>query len=106
SRSGLTWFHLVESASPCPTRPADLVYALFVLSHLPRPEGLLRRWMGEIGCGGVLALDEVEWIRTDNAAFRRYLKLVGALLSVRGSTIVTGPIIERFDGGPQGRRRP
>ena len=61
--------------------------------------------MGELGCGGVLALDEVEWIRTDNAAFRRYLKLVGALLSVRGSTLVTGPIIERFDGGPHGRKR-
>jgi trans-aconitate 2-methyltransferase len=102
---GVTFFHHDVMDLPFPRRPANLVYARFVLSHLPRPDRLLLAWMGEVGPGGVLALDEVAWIRTDNAAFRRYLKLVGALLSVHGSTLVTGPIVERFDGGPHGRKR-
>jgi SAM-dependent methyltransferase len=102
---GVTFFHHDVTDLPFPRRPAGLVYARLVLSHVPRTELLMRAWMGELGPGGVLALDEVESISTDNAALRRYLKLLGALVSVRGSSVAAGPIVDRFDGGPDGRKR-
>jgi len=102
---GVTFLDHDVTDLPFPQRPADLVYARMVLSHVPRPRDLMPAWMDELSPDGVLALDEVEWIRTDNDAFRRYLELLGALLSTRGSTIAAGPIVARFDGGPHGRQR-
>src|SRR5690349_23859665 len=34
------------------------------------PDRLVRAWMSQLELGGVLALDEVEWIRTDDPALR------------------------------------
>ena len=48
---------------------------------------------------------EVERIDTDDVAMTRYLEILRALLEVRGSTLAVGPLIERFDGGPDGRSR-
>jgi SAM-dependent methyltransferase len=102
---GVEFLHHDVVDVPFPHRPADLVYSRFVLSHAPRPLDLMPGWMDELAPGGVLALDEVEWIRTDNDAFRRYLELLEALFARRGSTIAAGPIVEGFDGGPHGERR-
>jgi trans-aconitate 2-methyltransferase len=90
---------------PFPTGRANLVYARFVLSHIPRPDRVVPAWMGQLELGGVLALDEVEWIRTDDPALRRYLTMLAALLEARGSSLAAGPIADRFDGGPGGRKR-
>jgi trans-aconitate 2-methyltransferase len=90
---------------PFPTGRANLVYARFVLSHIPRPDRLVRAWMTQLELGGVLAIDEVQWIRTDEPVLRRYLTLVSALLEARGSSLAAGPIADRFDGGRDGRKR-
>ncbi len=90
---------------PFPTGPADLVYARFVLSHVPRPDRIVAGWMGALAPGGVLALDEVERIDTDDRVLVRYLEILGALLDIRGSTLAAGPVVERFDGGPDGAKR-
>jgi trans-aconitate 2-methyltransferase len=90
---------------PFPTGRANLVYARFVLSHIPRPDRIVRAWMTQLELGGVLAIDEVEWIRTDNPVFRRYLTMLAALLEARGSSLAAGPIADKFDGGPGGRKR-
>jgi trans-aconitate 2-methyltransferase len=90
---------------PFPTGRANLVYARFVLSHIPRPDRLVRAWMSQLQLGGVLALDEVQWIRTDDPALRRYLTMLAALFEARGSSLAAGPIADKFDGGPDGRKR-
>jgi trans-aconitate 2-methyltransferase len=90
---------------PFPAGRANLVYARLLLSHIPRPDRLVRAWMTQLELGGVLALDEVEWIHTDEPALRRYLTLVAALLEARGSSLAAGPIADRFDGGRDGRKR-
>jgi trans-aconitate 2-methyltransferase len=90
---------------PFPTGRANLVYVRLLLSHIPRPDRLVRAWMTQLELGGVLALDEVEWIHTDEPALRRYLTLVAALLEARGSSLAAGPIADRFDGGRDGRKR-
>jgi ubiquinone/menaquinone biosynthesis C-methylase UbiE len=90
---------------PFPTGPADLVYARFLLSHVPRPDRVMAAWMTALTPGGVIALDEVEQIDTNDATLAGYLELLGALMEVRGSALATGPMIDRFDGGPDGYRR-
>lgn len=90
---------------PFPTGRANLMYARFVLSHIPRPDRVVRAWMTQLELGGVLALDEVEWIRTDDAVLRRYLTILSALLAARGSALAAGPIVDKFDGGRDGRKR-
>ncbi len=103
--AGVTFVEHDVMDLPFPTGPADLVYARFVLSHVPRPDRIMAGWMSALAPGGVLALDEVEQIDTDDVAMTRYLEILGALLEVRGSTLAVGPLIERFDGGPDGRSR-
>jgi SAM-dependent methyltransferase len=90
---------------PFPTGRVNLMYARFVLSHIPRPDRVVRAWMTQLELGGVLALDEVEWIRTDDAVLRRYLTILSALLKARGSALAAGPIVDKFDGGRDGRKR-
>lgn len=90
---------------PFPTGRANLIYARFVLSHIPRPDRVVPAWMSQLELGGVLALDEVEWIRTDNPDLRRYLTMLAALLEARGSSLAAGPIADKFDGGQGGRKR-
>jgi trans-aconitate 2-methyltransferase len=102
---GVTFLHHDVTDLPFPTPRAELVYARFVLSHVARPDRVVRAWMEHVAPGGVLALDEVEWIRTDNAQLRRYLAVLASLLEARGSALAAGPIIERFDGGPHARNQ-
>jgi hypothetical protein len=61
--------------------------------------------MTQLELGGVLALDEVEWIRTDDPTLRRYLTMLSSLLEARGSSLAAGPIVDKFDGGRDGRKR-
>ena len=90
---------------PFPTGRVNLMYARFVLSHIPRPDRVVRAWMTQLELGGVLALDEVEWIRTDDPTLRRYLTMLSELLKARGSSLAAGPIVDKFDGGRDGRKR-
>ena len=102
---GVAFLHHDVMDLPFPTGRANLVYGRFVLSHIPRPDRLVRAWMSQLELGGVLALDEVEWIRTDDPALRRYLTLLATVLEARGSSLAAGPIADKFDGGPGGRKR-
>jgi SAM-dependent methyltransferase len=93
--------HLVHDATslPFPGGPADLIYARLLLSHLPEPEDLTARWLGALRPGGRLLLDEVEWIRTQDTAFQRYLALVTQMLSARGQDLYIGARIEKATRG-------
>ena len=90
---------------PLPGAPADLVYGRLLLSHIPRPDRVVRAWMSQLAPGGVLALDEVGWISTSEPALSRYLEMLEDLLAVRGSALAAGPIVDGLDGGTDGRKR-
>ncbi len=93
--------HLVHDVTslPFPGGRADMIHARLLLSHLPDPEGLTSRWLTQLRPGGRLLLDEVEWIRTRDAAFQRYLALVTQLLRSRGQELYIGARIERATRG-------
>jgi SAM-dependent methyltransferase len=78
------------TAADLPGTPADLVYARFVLSHLPRRDAVVRGWFEALAPGGALVVEEVEWIATEDDVFRRYLEITRGLIAHHGGDLYTG----------------
>jgi len=101
--TGLAYAVHDVSRVPLPAGPADLVYARLLASHLADPAGAIHAWSGALRPGGRLLLDEVEWIRSEGGAFRRYLGLVEGLLGARGQCLAIGPRLEGAAADAAGR---
>ena len=61
--------------TPFPLGPADVIFARLLLAHLPDRRGVVARWITQLAPGGVMLLDEIEEIRTDEPAFAEYLPI-------------------------------
>lgn len=81
---------------PFPAGPADVIYCRFLLTHLGEPSAQAERWTGELKPGGVLLLDELEGISTENKAFLAYLRLLVRTLQSQGRSLFVGPAIDRL----------
>jgi SAM-dependent methyltransferase len=79
------------ATTPLPGGPADLVFARFVLSHLPARLAVLRGWLDAVAPGGVLAIEEVDRIDTDDPVFAEYLGITSGLMADRGGELYVGP---------------
>lgn len=79
---------------PLPPGGADLIFARFLLSHLQRPEAVVADWTKQLGSGGLLLLEEVEWIQTLHPVFDAYLEIVAAMLAHHGSELYVGPRLD------------
>lgn len=85
-------FHVADvTADDLPGSPADLVYARFVLAHLPSQAEVLARWTGLLAPGGRLVVEETEDIATRDEVFRTYLDLTTAVVAARGGRLHAGP---------------
>jgi trans-aconitate 2-methyltransferase len=71
--------------------PADVVYARYVLSHLRDREAVLRRWFAALAPGGVLVVEEVDRIDTEDTVFAPYLEITTGLMASRGGSLYAGP---------------
>jgi trans-aconitate 2-methyltransferase len=80
-----------DVAAPLPIVAAEVMYARFLLSHLPDPEHVVDRWAERLTAGGVLVLEETERIVTADPSFSAYLRLVTDLVATRGATLLPGP---------------
>jgi len=89
--------------SPLPGAPADLVYARFLLVHLPDPEATAARWVGDLRPGGLLVVEEPEAIDTTDPDFCRYLELATAVVADRGGDLYVGRRLAAL-GPPDGAR--
>ena len=78
-------------ALPYPTGRAEVIYARFLVTHLADPAAALGAFASQLAPRGRLLLDEVEWIRSEAAAFARYLALVEAVLASQGQCLYIGP---------------
>lgn len=90
---------------PPPVEGADLLYARYLLTHLPEPEARVRAWLEWLAPGGLLLLEEPEWIETDVPALRRYLGWLAGALRAQGNELYLGPRLAGLDPGPRGRVR-
>jgi len=90
---------------PFPTGAADLVYCRFLLTHLARPEAQVARWATQLRPGGLLLIEEVEAIRTENPVFGAYLEVVAAMLAHRGNELYVGSLLDAAPDAPSLRRQ-
>jgi len=87
-----------DVTAPLPTAAPDLIYARLVLAHLPDPERVIAAWTEQLQPHGVLLLDEVDWIRTENPVLDHYEQIVTAMVASRGAQISVGPRICDLSG--------
>jgi SAM-dependent methyltransferase len=93
------------AALPLPVDGIELIYGRFLLTHLPRPGELVAAWIGELRPGGLLLLEEPEWIRAGMAVFSTYLDIVAAMLRDQSAELYLGPVLDGLDVRPKAARR-
>jgi trans-aconitate 2-methyltransferase len=86
--------------TPLPGAPADLIYARFLVVHLPRPRAAVAAWAGQLRSGGLLVVEEPERIETDDVDFRRYLELAAAVVGARGGDLYAGRLLAEVGAPP------
>ena len=91
------------AAGPPPVDPADVVFCHLLLSHLPDPAQALQSWATLLAPGGMLLVDEVEAIHTDDPVLVEYLALVETAIVSRGGALYVGPQLAAMDA-PDGLR--
>jgi trans-aconitate 2-methyltransferase len=77
--------------TPFPVGPADLIYCRLVLAHLPYRPGVVGRWTTQLAPGGIMLLDEIEELQTDEPAFAEYLPLATGVVERSGGRLIAGP---------------
>lgn len=83
--------------TPFPCAPADLIYARLLLAHLRQPTAVVSSWTRQLRPGGLLALEEVERIVTEDQLFQDYLQIAASALRVRGTELYIGPTLDRME---------
>jgi len=78
------------STVPLSRAPADLIYARLLLAHLRDATRLVADWSTQLGSGGLLVLEEIEDIQTEDALFQAYLEVAAAPLVARGTDLFIG----------------
>jgi SAM-dependent methyltransferase len=69
---------------------ADLVYARYLLSHLPEPEQRVAAWQRTLRPGGRLLLEENTRLRIHHPVFRRYEDAVTEAMGTNGGDLYVG----------------
>lgn len=74
---------------PFPIR-GNVLYARFLLSHLPDVVALVNGWTDELAPQGLLFVDELEAIDTEIPAFKRYLEINTRIVESTGADLFVG----------------
>lgn len=72
---------------------ADAIFARFLLTHLTRPVAAIEHWLGRLSGSGVVAVEEVESITTDEPTFTKYLELQRRMLQANSNLLDIGPVL-------------
>ena len=85
---------------PFPVGPADVVSCRLLVSHLPDRAAVLARWATQLAPGGLLLLDELEGISSDEPAFVAYLAIARDVVEGAGGRLFVGPELATLDDPP------
>jgi DNA/RNA-binding domain of Phe-tRNA-synthetase-like protein/SAM-dependent methyltransferase len=83
---------------PFPAGPADLIYGRLLLAHLPDPAATAASWATQLTEGGLLVLDEIEWIEASDPVLQAHLRLAGAMVATSGARMCAGPLLGGLAG--------
>ena len=87
-------FHVHDVRSvPFPVGPCDLIYCRFLLTHLKEPHAVVGKWATQLRPNGLLLMQEVEWIDTENNVFATYLDIVEAMLTDQSTELYVGRVL-------------
>ncbi len=78
---------------PFPTGPADVVFARYLLAHLPDPVTVRDRWLTAVRPGGRLLVEEIDHIDTSIDTFARYLDVVQQMSRGHDTELLVGPAL-------------
>jgi trans-aconitate 2-methyltransferase len=73
---------------------ADLIFARMLLTHLRDPLGAIDVWRGRLSERGVLLVEEVDSIATEDPTLAGYLDLQREMLAANGNTLEVGPKLD------------
>jgi SAM-dependent methyltransferase len=73
---------------------AEVIFVRMLLTHLRDPLGAVDLWLERLAPGGVLLIEEVESIETDEPALARYLVLQREMLEANGNRLEIGPRLD------------
>jgi trans-aconitate 2-methyltransferase len=73
---------------------ADVIFVRLLLTHLRDPLGAVALWQERLAPGGVLLLEEVESIETEERPLSRYLDLQEEMLHANDNTLEIGPELD------------
>lgn len=79
---------------PARVAEADVIFARLLLTHLREPLAAVELWRERLAPGGVLLLEEVESIATDEPALARYLDLQREMLAANENRLEIGPDLD------------
>lgn len=82
---------VADVTRPLPRAPFDLVYARFLVAHLPDIAGALRTWADALAPSGLLVLEETESITSSDPVFAAYETLTRARVASAGASVYAGP---------------
>jgi SAM-dependent methyltransferase len=78
------------TAVPFPVGPADVLFARYLLAHLPAPDAVVARWATQLAPGGRLLVEEIVAIETEHLVLARYVELVTAQSVAHGTDLLVG----------------
>jgi trans-aconitate 2-methyltransferase len=91
-------FAVADVTQPLNGGPYDLIYCRYLLTHLKYVESVIVQWATYLLPSGLLAIEENDWIETQEAAFEQYLAIAEAMLRAGGNELYIGPRLERSLG--------
>lgn len=97
-------FALADAARPLPVAGADVLYARYLLAHLPGPAQVLALWGRALRPGGLLLLEENFAFHTQNETFALYMDTIGQVMARRGQSLFLGKWLEGLS--PEGLSPP
>jgi SAM-dependent methyltransferase len=80
---------------PLDVTDADLIFTRMLLTHLRYPLAAIDLWRGRLSERGVLLLEEVESIATEEPALAGYLELQREMLAANGNLLEIGPQLDK-----------
>lgn len=83
---------------PWPVQPADLLYCRFLLTHLREPAQVLSSWLPCVVPTGVLALEELEHMRSPHPVLSEYYAIVEAMQAANGQEMYIGQRLAEIVG--------
>ncbi|MGO9196106.1 MAG: class I SAM-dependent methyltransferase [Acidimicrobiales bacterium] len=93
------------SRFPFPAGRADLIYCRLLLAHLADPVEAALSWTTQLDHGGLLVVDEIEWIESEHPVLEAHLCLVQSRVAHTGAHMCAGPLLAGLADGPRLRCR-